>query len=357
MKLSMGATHMKHDRLIQVVQSVQSNSFKTFIPNAKVNDTMDMFDNIGLKALPGSLLYGMYDYVAEEKYDGYCYLYHNNDFYSRNLSTAKETLGQPICKSNRVPHLIEELAQFKTLELDLQGEIYLPNGTSDDVTRVMGCTPEKAIARQEEFGKLQYKIVDIRSYKGIDLTRCQYHTRRAILETLYDMYFQHCQYVSISRVMPDAINSFARIIRRGGEGLVIKNANKTYIAGKKPADHWIKCKKEYTADCVIMDFNKGTGKNARTFGSMQVGLYINGKLTPVANVSSGIPDILRQEISDNKDKYINSVIEIQAMQPNTNKVSFRHPRFIRLRNDKVATQCSQDGITLSLDILGGGKNE
>ncbi len=52
-------------------------------------------------------------------------------------------------KLDHVPHLAEWAKQLPNGTI-LCGEIYYPNGTSKDVTKVMGALADKAIARQKK---------------------------------------------------------------------------------------------------------------------------------------------------------------------------------------------------------------
>lgn len=359
MILSMGATHIDRDKLAKIVNIIQSERVfmrtgirpMDVISNKLINESdrcMELYGtrNIGLMRVK---------YVPEVKYDGYSYLFSDGEFYSRNLSTAKGNEGSPICKSEWIPHLWGYLrGLYNSYGIDFQGELFYPDGTSDDVTTIMGCTQDEAIKRQLTRGKLHYMLVDIRKFMGINVMHEPYYVRRALLEHVYSfMTLQMKEFIHISEIMPDAISSFRMIVSNGGEGLVIKDTSRIYVPDKKPAGTWIKCKKEVTFDCTILDFNNnGTGKNKDLFGSMVVGMFdSNGKMVEVANVSSGIPDQLRIEMSLNREEYRGKVVEVSAMQPNPKKLSFRHPRFVRLRPDKQQSDCDINGITVNTEII------
>lgn len=54
----------------------------------------------------------------------------------------------------------------------------------------------------------------------------------------------------------------------------------------------------------------------------------------------GFTDSERQEISYNKDKYINKVIEVKGHEVSKKTGAIRHPRFVRFRQDKDLSQCT-----------------
>lgn len=368
-KLAMGATHIKHEKLVNVVQTIQKQQMY-LDPNYYQNLRIDDWSILDQRRDKMISLYNHDDvrlslvkYVPEMKYDGYAYLFTKDDisenmgFYSRNLSTAVGTAGQPICKSDWIPHITDDMKKiYQYYGVDVQGEIYVPGGTSDDVTKIMGCTVDKALSRQTNASnKAHYRWIDIRKYLGMDITHEPYWVRRALMEHIYGKLPESMKvYIKLVDIMPDAVDSFRKIILNGGEGMVIKDTSKPYVDGKKPVGSWIKCKREVTLDTVIIGFNKGTGKNAGLFGSIKIGLYDeNGKFKAVGNVSSGIDDDLRRKMASDPESYKGKVIEVSAMQPNIGKASFRHLAFksLRLDEDKSKESCTMDGIVPKLEII------
>ena len=77
-------------------------------------------------------------------------------------------------------------------------------------------------------------------------------------------------------------------------------------------------------------------------GSLQLGLYKNGKLIHVGDLS-GIPEDIRKNWKD----YIGTVVEISCMEisedKNGNK-GFRHPRAIIFLRDKNPHECTWEQI-------------
>lgn len=353
--MAMGATHIEKQKLAKIISMIENNAKKSFDVNF---DHIDKVMQYEPHFNDGIVLYDHMRYVAEEKYDGFSYISPNDGkFFSRRLSTAKGNEGMPVEKTSNIPHLESAMKLlYETLGVDVQGEVYKPGGTSDDVTSIMGCTPELAIDRQcGEDNKLHYMIVDIRKYQGVDVTKEPYYIRRALLDYI-NMYFLEGRwlgrYVHIPDVILHPVSAYRDIIRRGGEGLMIKDISSLYYPGKKPAGKWIKCKKEVKADVVIMGVNdNGTGKNADKFGSLKIGLYIGDKFVDAGSVSSGITDELRQKIADNMGDYMFETIEISAMEYNTKTNKFRSPRFIRLRPDKNSYDCTPGFIVPNADLI------
>lgn len=315
------------------------------------------------------------EYIAEPKLDGSRYISIGGRFFSRRLSVKD---GMPVEKTENVPHLNFALSSYPNLILD--GEIYLYGGTSNEVTSIMGSKPDRAIEIQKGQGYLLYYVFDIlRDIDGTWLIDLSWKERRKRLEEVYFTLSKHNK-VSHIYLTPYVIENkkeyYAKILEKGGEGVMLKNINGVYVPDKRPRWNWIKVKREMTDDVVIMGFEppvmeytgkeldtwpywvqKGTG--IRQLGSRPtgedwipvtryyfhewIGAVVFGKYDNQGNLvrlgsCSGLSDELRRDMSLNPDKYIGEVMEISAMQK-TKDGFYRHPQFLRLRPDKNAKDC------------------
>jgi ATP-dependent DNA ligase len=210
------------------------------------------------------------EYVAEEKYDGSRYLNVGGRFFSRRVSVVDNL---PVEKTENVPHLKEVLKNYPLLILD--GEIYIEGAKSNEVVSIMGAKPEKAIARQQERGNVSYVVYDIlRDADGNWLTELPWTDRRGILEEQMEIIFTDhpsCEvHISLSDyTLTDKKQFNAEIMKRGGEGVMLKNINGKYFPDKKPRWNWIKVKQEITSDVIITGFKdpvrEYTGKEIETW--------------------------------------------------------------------------------------------
>lgn len=136
---------------------------------------------------------------------------------------------------------------------------------------------------------------------------------------------------SIPRSSENLLSFVQRIVQLPGfdlEGFVLKGAVKGML----------KIKKEHTGDVVIIGYTDGTGKYSGLIGALILGaLNDDGEMVEVGKCS-GMTDDLRREISANKKKYLNSIIEVEFMEWTGKKL--RHPRFMRLRDDKEIKRCT-----------------
>lgn len=358
--LAMGAEHCNQDRLQQIINYINVDRDRLLTLYGNTNhislQTKSYIQNkFNIDPLHD---YREMRYVTEEKFDGFSYLNQGGEFYSKRLSTAKGSEGMPVCKSDSI-HISTIMRHiYEMCGANLHGELYIPGGISDDVTKILGCTPELAMKRTNEAHiskRLHYMLIDIREYQGKLLINEPYWVRRAILEHVYWNYIRPLDihgYVVLPPVFySDPNEIFRKIVLNGGEGVIFKRTDGLYVPGKKPANNWVKGKKKITYDVVMMGLNEGTGKNASLFGSIQFGHYINGELVSCGNCSSGLSDEMRQYIYNNADQMIanKQVFEIEAIQESVK--SFRNAVFLRLRDDKDASGCTPINIRVKETLL------
>lgn len=268
-------------------------------------------------------------WVAEEKLDGARYLLYMGETESQLRSRNWSVDGSgPVDKSSNCPHLAKGYGPHSGTVLD--GEIKLP-GCLGETISIMGAGPEKAIARQNEMGYVQYHVFDILSFKGTD-TRSMPWTERnkLLLHVLSEISNPHMVYVS-HYSLSDSVSAYNTIVGSGGEGLVLKQTNGVYGEG------WTKVKKLITLDVVVTGFTEGNGKYRGQVGAVKFGLFKDGGLVEVGQCS-GMDDDLRLEISRSKEKFEGKVIEVSG-QEFTKDMRLRHPRFERPRPDKNPSDC------------------
>jgi ATP-dependent DNA ligase len=104
----------------------------------------------------------------------------------------------------------------------------------------------------------------------------------------------------------------------GFEGLVLRQG-----------DRWLKVKPEETHDIRIVGFREGRGKHAGRLGIIT---------TALGNIGSGFSDEERVElwVEAQAGMLVGQIVEVSFME-STSTGKYRHPKFIRMRPDKLAS--------------------
>jgi len=328
------------------------------------------------------------EYFLQLKKDGYYYTYNKTCNYSylfsRNVSKTNSLLTD---KMKNVPH-IEEALSFLPQDTVLVGEIYYPGKTSKTVTTIMGCLPEKAIARQKDAGLIHYYIHDIIMYKGVNLMNTDAWTRYRVLEKVMSDAAKAYDFIELAISETNQIET--RIIdalAAGEEGVVLKRKDGIYAPGDRPAWVSLKIKQTATIEAIISDITYGAiesstkeleswqfWKSVDEAGPYYKGDgykgYLDGELIPVTKwayygikttliisaidkdgyakeitrIKSGLSDEMINDMNENPDKYIGEVCEIECMSLDKINHTVRHGRFKKMREDKLAEDCTIDCI-------------
>lgn len=302
------------------------------------------------------------EWAAQEKFDGTRFQLFNGVLRSRKTSVFTNDY---VDRTANVPHLLQTLkSHLGTLDGTIfDGEVVHSRGFGQ-CRSAMGSGPERAIEWQKKNGKVIYKIFDCIMYKGKEVWKQPYHERHKGLRKL----FTHVEGPALPYIKVPALayserekrELYAKVIARGGEGIILKNLLAQYVFDR--SKEWIKVKKTQTYDAVIVGYDDPkewyaapgeTGADGKLYpegrhtkfflnkwiGAIKFGLY-DAKKKQFVEVGqcSGVNEEVRKEISDNKKKFIGQVIEFTA-QERMPTGGFRHPQFLRFRDDKNPQDC------------------
>lgn len=321
------------------------------------------------------------NYVAQEKLDGARYIVHYDldgrvRIYSRQIS--KKT-GEPVLKTEQLAHIAAEAIENLPRGTVLDGEVVaLGLSSSNLVTKVTGSKPERALEVQEQHGFLRYRAFDILAYGGKVLTELPYMSPSCSEESrsqyIANIFAPDANYKG-EYIRPLTVECsetykrklYADVISKGGEGIILKDVRATYHQGDRHKS-WVKVKKQRTFDVVFMSIElaneesvkKGAATATKTriagkAGAIKYGMHVHkpayggeglffsvsvpesNELTPLGTVS-GFDDAMRDDITENHEKYIGRVFEVTGQEQFASG-AIRHPRFIRWRDDKRAEDC------------------
>ena len=349
------------------------------------------------------------DWFAQEKKDGAWYQLEKTAFGDIYLfgRTKSKVTGEYTEKIANVPHIEEWAKKYLPNATTLIGEIFVPDGKSNDVTKIMGCTPENAHRRQYESenfntygGPIHYYIFDIIRYAGKDLCDLGAYERYVkYLEINLEKAFWDNEYIELAPIFEDDFEKHLKdIFAFGGEGAVFKKKDCPYRPGKRTTTSQMYKYKEHldSVDLICMELldpvKEYTGKELDTWpywiieqnigdfknpiwkyyhhcennkemiksplyrtipvtktyyynwkNAMQLGAYKDGKLVDVGRVASGFTDEDRQNMAEHSEDYLGKVIEVECMST-TKDGALRHPVFKRVREDKSPNDCLWDEI-------------
>lgn len=315
------------------------------------------------------------EWVAQPKIDGAWYQLEktsNGEIYLFGRTVSKKT-GEYTEKIGNVPH-IESWATYLPNGTILIGEIHVPGGKSNDVTKIMGCTAANAYKRQFESdeygGPIHYYIFDCIRYNGVDLCstpfieRYDYYLQKELGEL-----FSNQDYIELAPLYKRNFEKrLQEIFANGGEGMVFKRKDCLYRPDKRTSALKESYKyKEHldSIDLVCMELldpvKEYTGKELETWpyyednipvtkpyyygwkNAMRLGAYKDGQLVEVGRVASGLTDELRQDMAEHPENYLNKTIEVECMST-TKDGALRHPVFKQVREDKDPQDCLYDEI-------------
>lgn len=329
------------------------------------------------------------EYFAEEKKDGALYQFCRTDkgnyLFGRTVSVKNGLLTNKI---DNVPHINSALSCLPCGTV-IVGEIYVPGGTSKNVTSIMGCLPAEAIKRQDKQGKIKYYLHDMIFYNGEDMQSWGAEARyQKLVEAWNEFHLEQFDFLRLAESFDTSIEErLSQILSAGGEGIVLKKKDAPYSEGKRPAWATIKCKQMDTIDLVctraIEATKEYTGKELETWPYWQerserdqngeytwlssegqyyedylhnphiykpvtkpyfygwktaigIGAYDDeGNLKEIGTVSSGLTDEMRAHLDD----YVGKIVALQCMSIDRKEKTLRHPIVKAWRDDKNAAEC------------------
>ena len=325
------------------------------------------------------------EWLGAEKKDGYfCRIIKNDDGTILLQSRTRGVNGQYPEKHEWVPHL-QPFFDWLPNGTCLLGELYLPSSPgSSNITKILGCLKEKAIARQEK-EKLHLYIFDILAYNGESFLEKTFEQRKNSLEVLRATVKNQWEELEIA-IYYDGIelwNELEKILENDGEGIVITRKDSRYQPGKRPSKDCQKVKKEVanTIDCFFTGHftaptHEYTGKEIETWkywekvrtgeklegefykeytegmgiipvtkshffgwaGSLEIGLVKGDKVVPIG-LLSGLTEEIKATAAEQKGK----VIEVSCMEV-LETGGLRHAKMVNWRPDKHWKECTWSQI-------------
>jgi bifunctional non-homologous end joining protein LigD len=217
-------------------------------------------------------------WLYEVKWDGYrCIAFLNKnkvELKSRNNKSFNEKF-YPVTKALR------ELG----LNAILDGEIVVIN------EKGISSFSELQNWRSEADGELFYYVFDIVWLDHYDYSEVPLIQRKEILDKL----IPDSGIIKMSKSFDTpGIQFFESAKKLGLEGIMAKKANSIYRPGERSGD-WLKIKANKRQEMVIGGYTKNKGTR-KTFSSLLVGVFENGKLSYTGKIGTGFNDKTQKEL-------------------------------------------------------------
>ncbi|WP_101773548.1 ATP-dependent DNA ligase [Peptostreptococcus faecalis] len=282
------------------------------------------------------------EYVVSEKIDGVrCAIIKDKDgnvsMFSRQ---GKEIFGldelKEIFKSDKVPSAVYDgellhMGVFDTEEERFQKTCSVINLKLSDKKDISFIAFDKVDVEDFFEGYSDAPYID----RHNDLINTLSTLDSNIVFTTEDMDFYRVGKVSHFQLM----EMLEECDDMGKEGIMINLADAPYKGMR--TDAILKLKKDLIADVRIVDFIEGNGKNKGVLGSLVVEFRYDG-IPNRCNVGSGFTEDERYDIWNNKEYYLNKIIEVKYQKITQNEsglgyalgfASYNH----RIRDDKNET--------------------
>jgi DNA ligase-1 len=283
--------------------------------------------------------------------------------------------------THQYPDVIEGLRKsFLGKEAVIEGEVVPYDEKKDKLLPFQVLMSRRRKHLIEEYVKkipVRYFLFDLLYLDGKNFLKRPLKERRLTLEKSFrqikPIYFGKCAFTAdLSQIE----SYFSESLKRGTEGVMLKDASGVYQAGTR-GWLWIKFKKEYkkeladTFDLVVVGALYGAGKRAKTYGSLLAAAYNpkENKFYSFTKVGTGftdetlaqLPKMLEKYKLNNKSKLLEAgmeadvwfepriVMEVSGAEITVSPVhpvakdkikagglALRFPRFLRWREDKSA---------------------
>jgi DNA ligase-1 len=321
--------------------------------------------------------------AVEMKFDGFRLQCHKKGkevaLYSRKLEVMTPMF----------PDVVEAIRKLPVDELIFEGEALAFNQKEKkyySFQQTMHRRRKHGIEKMSEELPLNLFVFDILYLDGKDLTGLAYAKRRATLETLFPAGILKRSEYRLVESGKELDKIFDESISEGLEGIMAKDLQSPYTAGKRKFA-WIKLKKSYgkmvdTIDGAIVGYYLGKGARAEfEFGGLLVAVYNEdrGRLETVAKIGSGFSEAEMNELKEMleevktsvppanldwneaqkpdfwvKPKYVIEVAFDDITQSPTHTCmsksgkgyALRFPRMMKMRSDKGV-----DEITTSFEVM------
>jgi len=232
--------------------------------------------------------------AIEFKFDGMRLQCHKKgevvEIYSRRLERI----------THMFPDLVNEIKSLDCKEIIFEGEALAFDKTHNkylSFQETMHRRRKHKIGKMSEDFPLNLFVFDIMFFDGVDLTNEVYLKRREYLERIFPIGSLKISEKHIVESIEELESLFEQSVRGNLEGIMAKDLNAIYTAGKRKFA-WIKLKKSYgssvdTVDVVIVGYYLGKGSRSKFgFGGLLTAVYNpdSDRYETIAKIGTGFSE-------------------------------------------------------------------
>lgn len=293
------------------------------------------------------------EWQAEYKWDGI-----RGQFIKRNGEVFIWSRGEELV-TEQFPEIKEQLMNWKG-DFVIDGEILAyKNSQVLNFTELQKRLNRKNLTKKmlEEIPVVVF-VYDLMEWESEDWRKKPMKERRAKLEELFNL--NPSVNIYLSQIVTGENWDKLKLVRENSrivnsEGLMLKNKNSPYHAGRKKGDWWKWKIDPLTIDAVLIYAQKGSGRRSAYYTDYTFAVKKDDQLVTIAKAYSGLTDKEIQEVS----RFVNkNAIEkfgpVRTVKPelvfeiafegigfsNRHKsgVALRFPRILRWRRDKTVAE-------------------
>ena len=306
-----------------------------YVKNLKIMLASDLYNKDGEKVRISKCPNPPPDgWWASEKWDGIRALWDGEKFISRGSGRSYPKVYS---------YVPDTFKQMLPSSVALDGELWIARNQFNKVSALSNLLPGGKYTKSQiddiwngnTIGKpVVYKVFDTPSFPNKT-----FKERYEILEKLIDDIKSKYPSAKIQLTKQIEIKNeehmnklYCELIRKGAEGLILKNPNSLYEP--KRSKQMLKYKVHNDAEGIVIGHNPGTGRLEGTLGSLEIEvLDQNGKLSGIiTSVGTGFTD--KERTLDPDSEYFipkGTIINFRYME--MAKDSVRHPVFRGVRSD------------------------
>jgi DNA ligase D-like protein (predicted ligase)/DNA ligase D-like protein (predicted 3'-phosphoesterase) len=292
------------------------------------------------------------DWIFEVKWDGI-----------RAISYVDDGLSIRSRNDRELRYNFPELEELKNLTENsvVDGEIVVMKGGKPDFQALSERNKTSSIESTyiSQSSPATYIVFDVLEKDGNSLTNLPLIERKKLLK---DCLREGSHVVLSAYVETEGEAYYKAALAKGMEGIMAKKKDSQYEPGAR-SSNWLKIKPVHTCDCVIFGYTIGKGARQQTFGALILGLFEGKEPAYVGKVGTGfshedmqslLKTFAQLRVKEKTLERVDAQEEIVWLRPETvcqvayqnitKDVRLRMPKFLGIRNDKPASECTLDQI-------------